>query len=165
MSLLVEIATRADVPLESVVRVLTREPVNEAHKGRILSVLDSLGPIWPTRDVWTHPLVGRVPFHKLQQWLSYSLCETLELSWAKVSELDELTGLAEYRNGGLFIDGGVLVPQGEALLDRAHEVSSQVVVEWRALTVALLDRTADELRRLLGLSREQLPLARDRLSA
>jgi hypothetical protein len=44
MSLLVEIATRADVPLESVVRVLTREPVNEDHKWRILSVLDGLGP-------------------------------------------------------------------------------------------------------------------------
>jgi hypothetical protein len=123
-------------------------------------VLAALGPIWPTRDVWPHPLLGRVPFHKLQQWLSYSLCETLELSGARVSELDELTGLAEYRNGGLFIDGGVLLPRGEALLDKAHAVSSQVVVEWRALTVALLELTAEQLRQKLGLSREQLPLAR-----
>lgn len=42
MSLLVEIAERADVPLEAVVRVLTREPVNEDHKGRVLAVLDHL---------------------------------------------------------------------------------------------------------------------------
>jgi hypothetical protein len=42
MSLLVEIATRADVPLESVVRVLTREAVNDEHKARVLAVLDHL---------------------------------------------------------------------------------------------------------------------------
>jgi hypothetical protein len=42
MSLLVEIATRADVPLESVVRVLTRETVNDDHKTRVLAVLDHL---------------------------------------------------------------------------------------------------------------------------
>jgi hypothetical protein len=132
-------------------------------------VLDALGPIWPERevlggvalgDVWPHPAVGRVPFHKLSQWLSYSLCETLELSGVRSVDLDELTGLAEYRNGGLFVDGGVLVPQGDALLDRAHDVGSEVVVEWRALTVALLDRIADEVRALLGLSRAELPLAR-----
>jgi len=132
------------------------------------AVLDALGPIWPGReslagqnlgDVWAHPQVGLVPFHKLSQWLSYSLCETLELSGVKVSDLDELTGLAEYRNGGLFIDGGVLVPRAESLLERAHPVSSRLVVEWRALTVALLDRTAEEVRRLLGLGREELPLA------
>ncbi|HVJ18755.1 MAG TPA: DUF1688 family protein, partial [Polyangiaceae bacterium] len=67
------------------------------------AVLDALGPIWPGReslagqnlgDVWAHPQVGLVPFHKLSQWLSYSLCETLELSGVKVSDLDELTGLA-----------------------------------------------------------------------
>lgn len=42
MSLLVEIATRADVSLESVVRVLAREPVGEAVKARVLEVLDDL---------------------------------------------------------------------------------------------------------------------------
>lgn len=44
MSLLVEIATRADVPLESVVRVLTREPVGDGVKARVLEVLDDLDP-------------------------------------------------------------------------------------------------------------------------
>jgi hypothetical protein len=42
MSLLVEIATRADVPLEAVVRVLTREPVADDAKARVLAVLDDL---------------------------------------------------------------------------------------------------------------------------
>lgn len=133
------------------------------------AVLEALGPIWPGRatlagrslgDVWDHPAVGKVPFHKLSQWLTYSLCEALELSGVRVTEVGALTGLAEYRNGGLFIDGGVLLPAGEALLDKAHDVASPVVVEWRALTVALLDRTAELVRARLGSSELELPLAR-----
>jgi len=133
------------------------------------AVLHGLGAIWPGRewlggenlgDVWTHPAVGKVPFHKLSQWLSYSLCEPLEAAGLRVTGLAELTGLAEYRNGGLFLDGGVLVPKHAAVLGEAHAVGSAVVVEWRALTVALLDRTAERLRARLGVSAEELPLAR-----
>ena len=29
-------------------------------------------------DVWPHPAIGLVPFHKLSQWLSYSLVEPIE---------------------------------------------------------------------------------------
>ena len=42
MSILVEIAGRADVSVEGVVRVLTREPVSSAVKERVLAVLDQL---------------------------------------------------------------------------------------------------------------------------
>jgi hypothetical protein len=42
----------------------------------------------------------------------------------------------------------------------ALPVLSPVVVEWRTLTVALLDRTAVLLRELTGLSAEELPLAK-----
>ncbi|HEX4339913.1 MAG TPA: URC4/urg3 family protein [Polyangiaceae bacterium] len=135
----------------------------------LAAVLDALGDIWPGRvelggrnlgDVWPHPDLGLVPFHKLSQWLSYSLAEPLEQAGVRVVRFDELTGLAEYRNGGLFIDAGVLVPRSPELFTRAHAVSSTEVVEWRALTIALLDRTATEMRRRLGLSEEALPLAR-----
>jgi len=44
VSILVEIAEKADVPVEGVVRVLTREPVSEAVKERVLAVLDDLTP-------------------------------------------------------------------------------------------------------------------------
>lgn len=133
------------------------------------AVLGALGRIWPGRealagenlgDVWRHPALGLVPFHKLSQWLSYSLCEPLEERGVPITHLDELTGLAEYRNGGLFIDGGVLVPKHAGVLADVHAVSSSAVVEWRALTLALLDRTAAELRRRLGLSASELPLAK-----
>jgi hypothetical protein len=150
---------------------LASRAVGGALPARVVldGVLDALGDIWPGRetcagknlgDVWHHPDVGRVPFHKLSQWLSYSLAEPLEQAGVRVVALDELTGLAEYRNGGLFIDAGVLVPRQASVLADAHLVSSTEVVEWRALTVALLDRTAAEMRRRLGLSPEALPLAK-----
>ena len=51
---------------------------------------------------------GLVPLHKLSQWLAYSLIEPLQWAGIEVTDIDGLTGLAEYRNGGLFIDTGVL---------------------------------------------------------
>lgn len=138
-------------------------------------VLDGLGSIWPGRlslngiplgDVWRHPkaggegaTAGLVPFHKLSQWLSYSLLRALSEAGLEVVDLDALTGLAEYRNGGLFVDTGVLVPKHAAVLESAHEVSSEVVVEWRALTVCLLDRIAPLVREELGVDAARLPLA------
>jgi hypothetical protein len=101
-----------------------------------------------------------VPFHKLSQWLTYSLCEPLEESGVRITGMEELTGLAEYRNGGLFVDGGVLTPRHPGVLSETHDVSSPLVVEWRALTIALLDRTAAAMRARLGLSAEELPLAK-----
>jgi hypothetical protein len=41
-----------------------------------------------------------------------------------------------------------------------HDVGSPVVVEWRALTVALLDRVAAALRARLGLDADRLPLVK-----
>ncbi|KAG9512974.1 DUF1688-domain-containing protein, partial [Aureobasidium melanogenum] len=89
------------------------------------------------------------PFHKLTQWLAYSLMvpfvNLMRYSWRN-AELG--TGLPEYRNGGLFVDLGVLTLKPEAL-KRGQRASGQElpmfkdsgdeIVEWRALTVALLD--------------------------
>ncbi len=133
------------------------------------AVLGALGPIWPGRetlagkplgDVWRHQRFGLVPFHKLSQWLSYSLLEPLEAAGLVIEGVDELTGLPEYRNGGLFLDSGVLELKDPSASDVAHAVDSELVIEWRALTVALLDALATEVRGKLGLSPEQLPLAR-----
>ncbi|MGY3454492.1 URC4/urg3 family protein [Bradyrhizobium sp. USDA 4353] len=140
------------------------------------NVLLQLGPIWPSRltlqgvalgDCWRHASLvtddettGLVPLHKLSQWLSYSLIEPLQRAGLVVDNIDGLTGLAEYRNGGLFVDGGVLVLRDPADAARAHAVDSPLVVEWRALTVALLDRLAALIRQRTGQTSEQLPLAR-----
>ncbi|UQR65194.1 URC4/urg3 family protein [Bradyrhizobium sp. C-145] len=139
------------------------------------AVLNQLGAIWPSRlelagiplgDCWRHPAIkaddataGLVPLHKLSQWLSYSLIEPLQRAGFDVTDIDGLTGLAEYRNGGLFIDHEVLRLRDSADAARAHAVDSLLVVEWRALTVALLDRLAERIRAKLGRTPETLPLA------
>jgi hypothetical protein len=46
------------------------------------------------------------------------------------------------------------------LLFRSIQVGEETVVEWRALTVALLDRIADGLRARLDMSAQDLPLAK-----
>jgi hypothetical protein len=140
------------------------------------ALLTHLGPIWPGRitlggvdlgDTWRHPLLraddatdGLVPFHKLSQWLSYSLIEPLEWAGYTVTEIDGLTGLPEYRNGGLFLDTGVIALKDPADAERSHTVDSALVVEWRALTVALLDRVAGPVRDKLGLEERAFPLAK-----
>ena len=142
----------------------------------LAALLDGLAPIWPGRlsidgenlgDVWQHPVAapdgpapGLVPFHKLSQWLAYSLVEVFEGAGIAVTDLDALTGLPEYRNGGLFLDTGTLRLRDPALAEAALPVDHPVVVEWRALTVALLDRLADLVRARLGVSAEAMPLAR-----
>ncbi|QIO36085.1 URC4/urg3 family protein [Bradyrhizobium sp. 1(2017)] len=139
------------------------------------AVLNELGPIWPSRlelagvplgDCWRHPAIqandatkGLVPLHKLSQWLSYSLIEPLQRAGFTVKDIDGLTGLAEYRNGGLFVDHEVLRLREPADAERGHAVDSLLVVEWRALTVALLDRLAERIRANLGRTPETLPLA------
>lgn len=138
------------------------------------ALLVGLEGIWPNRpslggrelgDVWRHPRIktpdatdGWVPFHKLSQWLAYSLVEPLEEAGITVTELDALTGLPEYRNGGLLIDLGVLEVRDPGALTISHAVDSPFVVEWRALTVALLDRLAQSIRTRLGLDPERMPL-------
>jgi hypothetical protein len=82
------------------------------------------------------------------------LVEPLGVAGIEVTDLDALTGLPEYRNGGLLIDLGALVPKHP--LSR-YRPGDEFVVEWRALTVALLDRVADGVRR--ALNQPHLPLA------
>jgi hypothetical protein len=139
-------------------------------------VLTHLGLVWPSSamlvgiplgDTWHHPLVttsdattGLVPLHKLSQWLAYSLIEPLQWAGFTVTDIDGLAGLAEYRNGGLFIDTEVLSLRDPLQAMREHDVSSTLVVEWRGLTVALLDMLAEKIRRQLGVSAESFPLAK-----
>ncbi|HEX3773422.1 MAG TPA: DUF1688 family protein [Polyangiaceae bacterium] len=133
------------------------------------AVLAALGPIWQGRprlagkslgDVWRHSRFGFVPFHKLSQWLTYSLFEPLEAAGLTIDDASELTGLAEYRNGGLFLDGGALSLKNPEAVHARHAVDSDLVIEWRTLTIALLDRSARAVRAELGVSEAELPLAR-----
>lgn len=141
------------------------------------AVLEGFGPIWRVTteeqdsdglrvhgDVWRHrhaggsgESAGLVPFHKLSQWLTYSLFEPFEWAGYTITDRDALTGLPEYRNGGLLIDSGVLRLVNGAVRDTVWDVGSEIIVEWRALTVALLDDLAEGVRAELAMP--DLPLA------
>lgn len=140
----------------------------------LAALLQGLGSIWPSGnqldgvalgDCWRHPpaggtgaTAGWIPLHKLSQWMTYSLLEPFEWAGVQLTDLDALTGLAEYRNGGLLVDSGVLIA-APALLSQAHSPSDEPIIEWRALTVALLDELAPLVRTVLGASAKNLPLA------
>ncbi|BBY18798.1 URC4/urg3 family protein [Mycolicibacterium litorale] len=135
-------------------------------------LLDTLSLIWlsgneiaghPVGDCWRHAAVtgggltdGWVPFHKLSQWLTYSLLEPFTWAGVEVTGVDALTGLPEYRNGGLLIDTGVLILRDPEYASRTWQVGDELVVEWRALTVALLDELAPLVCAQLG---AEMPLA------
>ncbi len=149
-------------------------PAVHAHD-ILVRLLGTLSGVWladndiggiPLGDCWPHPAVpgpglsrGWMPFHKLSQWLTYSLLEPFEWAGVPVTGLDALTGLPEYRNGGLLLDTGVLRLRDPAAADRTWSVADELVVEWRALTVALLDELAPLVRAALGLDSATLPLA------
>lgn len=118
-----------------------------------------LGDAWPLSTLKTQSSSSSAdetefiqPFHKLTQWLAYSLMvpftRILSLQWKNASSL---TALPEYRNGGLFVDLGVLTLK-PASLERGIKASSDgtglpafsagddVIVEWRAMTLVLVDK-------------------------
>lgn len=173
----------------------SHESTKTDSSGRILvqvptlwkALIEGLAPVWPSEgrivlegkvmgDVWKCDALENagaggsdalVPFHKLSQWLCYSIMEPMEqtLGWMFVNGEDQ-TGLPEYRNGGLLIDTGVLEIKStlqaaskdpSAKLPLLHP-SHPAVVEWRAMTVILLDRIADGIRTQLDLTPEQLNL-------
>lgn len=152
---------------------------NVAAHDILVTLLNTLSAIWPAQntlqsgaealplgDCWRHSAVGGegldtgwMPFHKLSQWLTYSLLEPFEWAGIAVTGLDQLTGLPEYRNGGLLLDAEVLCPKDPALLQRTHHAGDEFIVEWRALTVALLDELAPLVRSQLSLAVAKMPLA------
>ncbi|KAK0667065.1 hypothetical protein QBC41DRAFT_229319 [Cercophora samala] len=116
------------------------------------------------------PWESILPFHKLTQWLTYSLMQPMQsIMKIQFAGQELLTGLPEYRNGGLFIDMGVLTlkpeDQERGLQHYADycqrtgtkavevapmfEPSDDVIVEWRGVTVGFLDMLAMEVNRTL----------------
>ncbi|QDS68984.1 hypothetical protein FKW77_009237 [Venturia effusa] len=163
-------------------------------------LMESLAPIWPSSrtqidgvsigDAWplsvmpshpSQPWESIVPFHKLTQWLCYSLMVPMtKLLHVHFAGADLMTGLPEYRNGGLLIDTGLLTLKKDEMgrgLEQYHKnaevtgqqkmevvplftVEDDVIVEWRACTVGFLDEllaTVNEMLGLKGKDRLNLP--------
>ncbi|KUI57101.1 Protein urg3 [Cytospora mali] len=127
-----------------------------------------IGDAWPLSTLRTGATASKSedtaeyiqPFHKLTQWLTYSLMvpfqRVLGLQWVNA---DSLTALPEYRNGGLFVDMGVLSLKKETL-SRGLEASGEklplfdagddVIVEWRAMTLVLIDTLYSRILSRMG---------------
>lgn len=132
-------------------------------------VLDGFSSIWPGRvqldgrnlgDVWQHSTFGLVPFHKLSQWMTYSLIEPIQAAGVEITGVEGLTGLAEYRNGGLMLDSGLITLRNPSDAKRAWAPDSDLIIEWRALTVYLLDELAALTQKALGRTPKEFPLAK-----
>lgn len=144
--------------------------------GILRAVLEGFGSIWPGRiqagsatlgDVWAHSELavgdnweGLIPFHKLSQWMTYSLIEPIVEAGCEVTDVEELTGLAEYRNGGLLLDRGLLSLSRSDAAQKSWRPDSDLIIEWRALTVHLLDQIGGAVQRRLGRSPQEFPLAK-----
>jgi hypothetical protein len=140
------------------------------------TLLIHLGEIWPSRivldgaplgDTWSLPLLGPknsfeslVPFHKLSQWLSYSLLDCCVQAGLPVINVEKLTGLPEYRNGGLFLDLGLIEFRDPNFLTCGLSAEMPETIEWRALTVILLDHLAEKIQKKLGQKPQDFPLAK-----
>ena len=140
------------------------------------TLIETFGDIWPNRleidgynlgDCWRYPNLGGegkskdiIPFHKLTQWLTYSLFEPLEEMGIEVTEIPKLTGLAEYRNGGLLIDSGLITLKSADDGGKIFKPDHQLIVEWRGLTVSLLDIIGERVRDKLGFSEGEFPLVK-----
>jgi hypothetical protein len=125
-----------------------------------------IGDAWPLSVLRKHsspskdPTEAIQPFHKLTQWLTYSLTvpfiRILNVAWINTSSL---TALPEYRNGGLFVDLGALILK-QSSLERGLKASGSdlplfdagddVVVEWRAMTLVLIDKLYEMVRAKMG---------------
>ncbi|PHH65644.1 hypothetical protein CDD81_1730 [Ophiocordyceps australis] len=132
----------------------------------------SLGDAWPCKIMQQDGVAWKsiLPFHKLTQWLTYSLMQPMQsLLNMHFAGTELLTGLPEYRNGGLFVDMGVLTLKpddkerglqnyndycrrmGVEKCDQApmFEPADDVVVEWRGVTVGLLDKLCADVNEAL----------------
>ena len=146
----------------------------------LATTVAALAPVWllaseapdgARGDLWPHPaardegnensdsLQGWVPFHKLSQWLCYSLIEPLQEAGIAVTGLETLTALPEYRNGGLLVDTGVIRLRDARWAGQSWTPADPLVIEWRALTVSLIDELAEQVRSQLGMDEHSLPLA------
>jgi hypothetical protein len=99
--------------------------------------------------------------HQFTRFADNSFSPSLErvLHW-HINGKQVMTGLPEYRNGGLLIDLGFLTLDASAVLSSLSlppgselpplPASHPAIVEWRALTVIALDKIAQGVNEKLG---------------
>jgi len=135
----------------------------------------SLTHIWPGNthegrtigDAWHHPaldsdenLKGIVPIHRITQWLHYAIEPVLREFCQGTLRTEALTGLPGYRNSGLLIDRGVLVPRDPELTKRTLHLGDEPIVELRALTIGVMDNVLQRVREEALMDGTSFPMAK-----
>ncbi|KAL6926096.1 hypothetical protein ACO0SA_002420 [Hanseniaspora valbyensis] len=158
------------IDLEQVWEALMTGLVTIWPKSRMLVEGQPLGDCWKLDTIPEKPDFI-VTFHKLTQWLCYSLLVPMQKYGYKFTILntDLQTGLPEYRNGGLFYDLDVIqllpsvyergVEKTKEIETSPSEVAYEIptfephdgaIVEWRCLTIGLLDYLLPLVNEKLG---------------
>lgn len=118
-------------------------------------------------DVWRHPLAWAedrsrelVPFHTLLLALTLDLVEPLQEAGRPLVDLDQLPIPATRALAGDVLRLGLVRSRHAAVGRLRHPPGSDIVVELRALAVALADRLVDRLRAELDRNVRDLPVVR-----
>jgi hypothetical protein len=65
----------------------------------------------------------------------------------KFTNKEVMLALPEYRNGGLLVDSGLITLKDPTYYEKIHNVGSELIVEWRALTLILIEKIKDEINK------------------
>jgi hypothetical protein len=171
---------------EFMARLVANEPGAPASAGaggaglRAQAVVDGLAPLIDpivastvrlggrqVGDVWRHPLAWAedrsrelVPFHALLLALTLDLVEPLQEAGRPLADLDQLPIPATRALASDVLRLGLVRSRHAAVARLRHPPGSDIVVELRALAVALADRLVDRLRAELNRTVHDLPVAR-----
>ena len=116
----------------------------EIDLDKLYEIIFSFSPI--INDVhYYKPLDVYVPFHKILQWLSYSLIDLFKKFNISIRSDNYLTALPEYRNGGFLIDSNIINFKNNNLKNIFHEINSDIIIELRASTIVLIDIIKDKI--------------------
>jgi hypothetical protein len=136
---------------------------------------ESLTHIWPGNihegtaigDAWRHSaladdpsLRGIVPIHRITQWLHYAIEPVIRDFCQGTLRTESLTGLPGYRNSGLLIDRGILLPRDPDLARRTHQLGDEPIVELRALTIGAMDYTLKRIHDSTSMDGSNFPMAK-----
>lgn len=145
----------------------------DAHD--ILSqLLTTLPGLWPGAgqlggvalgDCWRHGDAGGdgpsrewVPLHATLQALALSLLEPFFWGGVQVRGIGGLTAIADRPLCDWMLETGVLRLRDERTASSDWTCGDAVVVEWRALSLALMEEMAPLMRDFLGCERSELPM-------
>lgn len=101
---------------------------------------------------------GLIPFHQLTLQLCYNLQALFAEDNIVLTNLVILPPLPDVLLASILVDLKLLTPKNQNAYSQIYSADSEFVVEWRALTVLLIDKLADTVRKELNFTSKELGL-------